>query len=386
MKKDRILFLDGLKGFACLGVFTHHFFLTFFPASYFGEDAAIQTASGFDARLASAPYAFFINGNFWVCLFITISAFLISGKVFQIREEGTDQAFPALSKLLLKRYVRLMMPVMAIGIFVYVLNDLLTLVNLNYMNIVNQLSFKSLLYHAVIYQWLAPDSMVQGPFWMLHYLLFGSYLAALIALATPKDARWTPFIHLFLAVAMGIYNHYYAAAIFGVMICYEYFYGKLLSILQCKPVLRVISGVVLMLAGLFLGAYPSYGLPDNIYSICRFYAVRDQDAYILIHSIGAACLLFSFFLLYAVEKVFSSAPFLFVGRISFSIYMVHSMLLIYVGYFVMHRMSESIGNYSLAGGITYLFLTILLLLLSQICFHTVERFGDWVCKRLFPAP
>lgn len=383
MKKERILFLDGLKGFACLGVFTHHFFLTFFPASYFGEDAAIKTVSGFDARLSSAPYAFFINGNFWVCLFILISAFLISGKVFRIKEEGADQAFPALSKLLLKRYIRLLIPVLVIGIFDHVLNDLLTSANLNYANIVNQLSFRSLLYHAVIYQWVTTDSLVQGHFWMLHYLLFGSYLAVLIALATPKNNRWTPFIHLFLAIAMGIHNHYYAAAIFGVMICYEYYYGKLIPFLQCNTALRVASGVVLMLVGLFLGAYPSYGLPDNIYSIYHFYAVRDPDAYILIHSIGAACLLISFFLLYSAAKIFSSAPFLFVGRVSFSIYMVHPMLLIYVGYFVMHWMDGRIGNYSLAGGITYFIVMILLLLLSQICFHTVERFGNWVCKRLF---
>lgn len=383
MKKDRILFLDGLKGFACLGVFTHHFFLTFFPASYFGEDAAVMTASGFDARLASAPYAFFVNGNFWVCLFILISSFLISSKVFRLKEESGAQAFPALSKLLLKRYVRLLMPVLTIGVFNYVLVVLLTFTNLNYMDVVNRLSFRELLYHAVIYMWITPDSAVQGPFWMLHYLLFGSYLAVLITLATPKASRWTPLIHLFLAVSMGVYNRYYAAAVFGVMICYEYSYGKLLSFLRRSAALRVISGGVLMFTGLFLGSYPSYGLPDNIYSIFRFYAVRDQDAGILIHCIGAACLLLSFFLLHEAARIFSTAPFLFVGKISFSIYLTHTMLLTYLGYFVMHRLNEQTGNYSLSGGIAYLFLTVLLFLLSLLCLHTVEKFGNWACERLF---
>lgn len=383
MKKNRILFLDGLKGFACLGVFTHHFFLTFFPASYFGADAEVRTVSGFEARLASAPYAFFINGNFWVCLFILISAFLISDRVFRIKEEESGRAFPALSKLILKRYVRLMVPVLVIGIFAHVLTDILTFVNLNYMNKVNELSFLSLLKHAVIYTWITPDSSVQGPFWMLHYLLFGSYFAVLIALATPKASRWTPFIHLFIAFFMGKYHYYYIAAVFGVMISYEYSYGKIFSFLQRSQALRMISGAVLMLIGLFLGAYPSYGLPDNIYSVFRFYAVRDPETYILIHCIGAACLLVSFFLLYTVAKIFSTAPFLFIGKISFSIYMIHTMLLTYLGYFMMHRLVEQTGIYSFAGVIAYILLTVLLFLLSLLCYHTVERFGNWVCKRLF---
>lgn len=383
MKKERILFLDGLKGFACLGVFTHHFFLSFFPASYFGEEAVIMTASGFDERLASAPYAFFINGNFWVCVFLLISAFLLSDKLFGLKESSDPQKYSSLSGILLKRYVRLMVPVLLIGIFNYFLVELLTVTHLNYMNKENTLSFLSLLYHGLIKTWITVDSSIQGPFWMLHYLLFGSYLAILIALATPKNSRWTPFIHLFLALAMGIHNRYYAGVVFGVMICYEYRYGKILPYLQSKKVLRIISGILFLLAGLFLGAYPSYVMPVNIYRIFNFYAFRDQDAALLLHCMGAACLLISFFLLKAEAALFSTAPFQFLGKISFSIYLVHSMLLEYLGYFVMHRLAAGFNNYTLAGIVTYFFLTILLIALSLICLNTVERLGDYVCKKLF---
>lgn len=387
MKYERITFLDGLKGFACLGVFTHHFFLSFFPASYFGADAPSMTASGFDTWLSTEPYAFFVNGNFWVCLFLLISAFLLSGKIFALRESPSDQSFDRLSRMILKRYLRLMIPATLIGILNYFLVILLNITNLNYMQEVNALSFPKLLYHAVIHMWIQVDSSVQGPFWMLHYLVFGSYLAILIALATPIKSRWTPCIHLFLAVVMGICSRYYAGIVLGVMICYEYRYGKFLPYLiretsQHAKLLRFATGSILLLTGLFLGAYPSYVKPVNIYRIFNAYAFRDPDAYEMIHCIGAACLLLSFFLLKGLASLFSTKPFLFIGKISFSIYLIHGMLLKYLGYFTMHRLTEQIGNYSLAGSLTYLLLLIPLLLLSLICFHTIERIGTVICKKL----
>lgn len=393
MKKERFTFLDGLKGFACLGVFTHHFFLSFFPASYFGTEAAVMTASGFDASLSVEPYSFFVNGNFWVCLFLVISAFLLSNKIFQLKSKS---AFDTLSETLLKRYLRLMIPAALIGVFSYFLTGLLTLTGLNYLGKINTLSFPSFLYHAVVHMWIFVDSSVQGPFWMLHYLLFGSYLAILIALATPLKNRWTPLIHLFLTAVLGILNHYYAGIVLGVMICYLYhcrtflqntynngFINKITILLVQNRILRDAAGILLLLAGLFLGAYPSYVKPDNIYRIFNAYAFRDPDAYELIHSIGAACLLASFFLLKELADFFSTKLFLFLGKISFSIYLVHSILLEHLGYFIMHKTNDLIGNYSYAGILTYLILFSLLLPLSLACYYTVERFGNWVCRKLF---
>ncbi len=416
MKKERITFLDGLKGFACLGVFTHHFFLSFFPASYFGAEAAVMTASGFDAALSVEPYSFFVNGNFWVCLFLVVSAFLVSSTIFRLRisyeafpcsasdsvshkkERQDDQmpVFDVLSTTLLKRYLRLMIPAALIGIFSYFLTDLLTITGLNYLGKVNTFSFPSFLYHAIIHMWLFVDSSVQGPFWMLHYLLFGSYLAILIALATPLKSRAALPIQLFLTVIFGILNRYYAVIVLGVMICYLYHYrtalretsdknflNKVMSLFAQNKILQSTAGILLLLAGLFLGAYPSYVRPDNIYRVFNAYAFRDPDAYELIHGIAAACLLASFFLLKGLAELFSTKPFLFLGKLSFSIFLVHSMLLEHLGYYIMHKMNTLIGNYSLAGILTYLLLFCLLIPLSFACRNTIERFGDRICKKLF---
>lgn len=416
MTRKRITFFDGLKGFACFGVFTHHFLLSFFPASYYGAEADVRTASGSDAALSAAPYSFFVNGNFWVCLFLMISAFLASHKIFQLKAAyeaypectpdavSSDHAAPGsrmpvfdtLSATLLKRYLRLMIPAALIGILSYFLTDLLTLTGMNYIGKVNARSFPSFLYHAVVHMWIFVDSSVQGPFWMLHYLLFGSYLAILVALATPRKNRLALPIHLFLAAALGILDRYYACIVLGVTICYLYhhtvsrqkasdagFLNKALRLLAENKMVRGTAGILLLLTGLFLGAYPSYVRPENIYRIFSAYASRDPYAYELIHSVAAACLLASFFLLKKLAGLFSTKPFLFLGKLSFSIFLVHNMLLEYLGYFIMHKANDLTGSYSLAGLLSYLILSCLLILFSLACHVTVERFGDRVCRRLF---
>ena len=37
MKNERLTWIDGLRGLACILIFTHHFLVSFFPSSYNGE-------------------------------------------------------------------------------------------------------------------------------------------------------------------------------------------------------------------------------------------------------------------------------------------------------------------------------------------------------------
>lgn len=36
---ERMKWIDGLKGIACVGIFYHHFFLRYAPESYYGQSA-----------------------------------------------------------------------------------------------------------------------------------------------------------------------------------------------------------------------------------------------------------------------------------------------------------------------------------------------------------
>ena len=77
---ERLFWLDGIKGISYLCVFLHHFCLRYFPATFYGLEAA-SMANGVDLFLASSPLGLLINGNFFVHLYILISVYVISYQV-----------------------------------------------------------------------------------------------------------------------------------------------------------------------------------------------------------------------------------------------------------------------------------------------------------------
>ena len=79
----RITWIDGLKGIACLLIFTHHFSLEYFNGAYFGDIMESKLPFQLDIRLSYEPYGILTNGNFWVCVFVTLAAFLTAVSVLR---------------------------------------------------------------------------------------------------------------------------------------------------------------------------------------------------------------------------------------------------------------------------------------------------------------
>ena len=79
----RITWIDGLKGIACLLIFSHHFSLEYFNGAYFGEVMESKLPFRLDIRLSYEPYGILTNGNFWVCVFVTLAAFLTAVSVLR---------------------------------------------------------------------------------------------------------------------------------------------------------------------------------------------------------------------------------------------------------------------------------------------------------------
>lgn len=107
----RITWIDGLKGIACLLIFTHHFSLEYFNGAYFGEAMESRLPFRLDIRLSYEPYGILTNGNFWVCVFVTLAAFLTAAGVLRqcaASQRGDWQE--KLSGMIIKRYVRLAVP------------------------------------------------------------------------------------------------------------------------------------------------------------------------------------------------------------------------------------------------------------------------------------
>lgn len=382
MKNERIIWLDGIKGLSCLCIFLHHFMLTFFNASYFGEEAVSRTVSGLDVRLSYAPYGVIVNGNFWLCIFFLISAFFISRQIFSIMSDDKP-SYDRISTILCKRYPRLMLPIAALSLLNYFLIPLLSVCGLNYMNAENTLSFPDFLFHILIKMWLTVDTSVQGNYWMLSFLLFSCFLAVLLTLAAGKSRKHMLPVYLLLLYVCGSIHSLYVSTVLAVILAYELDRGQIFPFLKSRKWLRISSALFLLLSGLWLGGYPSYVEPANFYRHFGFFTHRVPEAYQMIHCFGAFCFISAFFLLHKLTIPFSAKIFQWAGKLSFGIYLIHPLILLYIGYYLMDTLAPLMPGYSVTGIIVFFILLIILLAASFLFHVTIEKYCDRLCRKIF---
>lgn len=343
-KKERLIWLDGLKGLACLGVFVHHFFLGFYPASYFGP-VLESGLNGLDHKLSCEPIGFLINGNFWVNVFVLIAAFLPACAIMRCREEELKSKA---GTMMLKRYPRLAIPVTVVCVIYYVIMRILIAKGWNYMD--KELNYGPVEYmiHVLFTQYLQEDSTIQGSFWTLHELFAGAYFAILISIPSGKKRPWMLAIYLFAFVAFRAAVPSFAACALGVFLADMVSYGRCeavkekIKFLKNKKAGIAVSLITILLA-LFLGGYPSYVVPENIYRIVKPLAVLLSP--IGIHALAAYLLVGGIYMLhtYTDFSVISTAPFRFLGRICMGVYLFHLMWIELLGYWLKDRFAQSMA-------------------------------------------
>lgn len=96
--------LDGIRGLASLSVALSHFVIAFYPALMSGDGAASH--SSWDSALSHSWLIFFYNPNLAVPVFFVLSGFVLAASV-------ADRPM-ALPRLVLRRWIRLCLPMLAI--------------------------------------------------------------------------------------------------------------------------------------------------------------------------------------------------------------------------------------------------------------------------------
>ena len=197
LESKRLKWLDGLKGLACMGVFTHHFMLGLFPSSYYGEDAMPKLSGALDYYLSFSPFSVVINGNFWVHLFILISAFLPAYRLMQTKEEDFRSKA---STTLLRRYPRLALPIFVFSMGNYCILRLLMHFDLNYSGKELNYGLADYIRHTLFFQFFAQDDTILGPLWTIHYLFFAVIFAVLLSMLARKNFRFMSALLLLLII------------------------------------------------------------------------------------------------------------------------------------------------------------------------------------------
>jgi peptidoglycan/LPS O-acetylase OafA/YrhL len=335
----RIDYLDGLRGIAALLVVVSHCASAMFPGVAFGIAAHGGERVLYATPILNLPF----QGGFMVCLFYVLSGFALSYHSLARRSRA-----PAVSGLV-RRYPRLMVPVLTGTLIAFVLLELS-------LEPVRRASFLTgsawwfrykqfdpslgdALYSGTIGVFTNSYSAFDPPLWTMHNELLGSLLVFAILLALPW--RWTRVV-AYIVVALWSQGGYMSAFVAGMAICE-------VSI-AAGPRLRRGAAlfVPLGLYGLLLASTPvASAIRPAFYEalLPPLFGSDPLDQRIAAQIIGATLVIAGLVAIEALQRPFTTRPFLFLGRISFALYILHFLVLNSVGAVIVSALYD-VGSFA----------------------------------------
>jgi peptidoglycan/LPS O-acetylase OafA/YrhL len=323
----RIFFLDGIRGIAATSVVLCHCALAFRPRIVAGD----TTPRHFhvDGFLHHTPFVDLpFQGHFSVAVFYVLSGIaLASGPLSQSGRQGAVSGT-------LRRYPRLMLPVLVAVMASWLLRELGLFYNRSAGELSGSTWFASL--------WRTPPSLggalreatwdvfANPPprfpsyvpvLWTMHYELLGSALVFAILIAMPPLAVRAL---IYVVASVLLWQSFLVDFVFGMFLCECYLRGAFRYLRH--PALLTLPASY----GLLLGSYP-YPSPTTPgyyrHLLPGTWANPQQQA----HTVGAALLLAAVLGSPWAQRALVTPLPRFLGRVSFSLFLVHLLVLGSVG-------------------------------------------------------
>ena len=338
---DRVSGLEGMRGFAAFWVYTHHFLLIFHPAFYFGEHTWINHI---------------LNPDLAVSWFFVHSGFVLAWKS---RNISGDEYKKNLYDQSLRRYFRLLPPVIFSILATYLVMKLGMLSNVEYAKIVQSdwlgryLTFEPDIIEALkqsfysVYFNFKSGTTYDPNLWTIGYELISSYLLffALAVLGWSNKSVWA---FLILALVVGPWK-----------------------------------GIMCFMIGAFLTRLPEHKAPIFVIvllTIIGFYLSDLNVQYSsYLRNLGAGFLMYALLQAPRVRNFLATKYIHRLGEISYSLYALHFLVLASISSYL-----GIIWNAHLDLGLTvavYLISTAALIALSHFAWKWIDLPGIALSKR-----
>jgi len=338
MQRKRFDELEGLRGIAAIVVVIYHFLLAFYLFSFFGGHENSIQRGFFEDNLYGNPLMVFLSGTFAVAIFFALSGFVLSIAFFQVKKAEI------VKKMAAKRYIRLMLPALAATLLCF----FAIILGLSRFQEVVAITQSPWLYASWNFSPTLFDAVksavfgifVEGasPFnnvlWTMKTEFIGSFIVfGFLLLCGTLKHRWVGYAFLIIAT----FNTWFLPFIAGMLIADLYSSGYFV---QKKRNLAVI--VPSLAALLFLGGYPFKGPEGTIYQYITFPvdALNWNMFYLSVAAVGIMWLILS---TEQLGRIFRHPWISRLGKYTFSLYLVHLIVLYTVGMFVFLQFYNSFG-------------------------------------------
>jgi peptidoglycan/LPS O-acetylase OafA/YrhL len=315
-------YLEGLRGIAAFQVILLHFVTAFLPVM---------------AEHAAAPLRVLFDGHTAVYVF-----FLISGAVLTL-SFARGGPWP---NQVARRVVRLGIPVAVTATIALVLLAALPNAHVEaakmsgsawlamdsggaatLSHLAREIGLDSLLLGYREYTLFAPiaghlpllENSLNAPFWSLHLELYGSLLVLLLV----KLQSWSAWPHR-LAIIV-------CAVLFGSHPMFLFVLGHLCAVILRRPPIRFLGTCILIL-GMVMSATKDWDAVEAVrVAIARFAPVATPNSFQLQSQLAALALFLGVLLSPIARRVLPHSLFGQLGRLSFSIYLLHFPILFTLG-------------------------------------------------------
>lgn len=366
METKKLVYLDGLKGIGCVVVFLTHFVFAFYYGMYHYQPESCHLPGNLDIAIGKSPLNLFYNGNSAVRLFLILSGYLLCRSFFLTGDKRR------LAESAKKRYFRLMPAVLVVNVVIYFCMRLGLYQNARAAVPAGSAewfagfnafppSFSDMLKESLFGCFLFGTNDYNGVLWTLQMLFLGAYLDYILAaLVSRLRVRWL----IYGVLAVLLLRTDFLGMFLGYVLCdfmhTDWAWRRKLC--GCRPL-----NWCLFAAGLYFMAYPSsgFGYEGTIWAILPFVFVNYY------HIFGVLCFVFSVLNLESVQKFFSGKVFRYLGRISYSLYLIHFPVIATFGAWFFLKFHEVLG-YNLTGLLNLILISLITVLLSELSVRYVE--------------
>lgn len=317
----KIDYLESLRGVAAFVVVLAHFAVGFYPALWWAQAEYVHTKNSLEVLVSGTPLNLLYNGSFSVSIFFVLSGFVLTYRFF--RDRSTRMA---LLPVFAKRYTRLLFPIIFSSALAYLLLALSWLSPSELSEITRSSWLKGfwtfepdlagLLRESFLDAYFTARVTYNSVLWTMRWEFFGSLIvfAFVVLFGRARRRDW-----YYLLAVLVFRRSYYLAFILGMVLADVVTRDRnLFTRIRHKGYYAA-----LLCAGLLLGSYPvDRPVAGTLYEGLEGFA-RVQTYQI----IGATLIMISLLNSRRLQALFSRGPLVFLGRISFSLYVLHFILM-----------------------------------------------------------
>ena len=306
---------ESIRGLACLAVVFSHLAMSFFPYLHH-FDPKDQADPNWVSWVHHSPFAFVYSGDAAVFVFFVLSGYVLSYALLK-----NPQQFSAkLKAMMIKRYPRLMIPALISCLLVWSIMHWTaidsSLVGAWLQAFATQnFSVTQALFEGTIGAFFYSDSNINWVLWTMTIELMGSFALFLVL----SLYVWKKSLSLYLAFALIGLAWWWRGQGFSFGIT-SFLLGMMMY-LYAKPISNRVA-IALLLFGLYLA-----GAHNHSSAYAWVYAILGEHTYDYCNFFAGIVIVYSILMSPMLSKKMDRPGLVWLGKLSFSIYLLHLLML-----------------------------------------------------------